>query len=154
MSSLEPVTIQPGEQTTLKIETGDEEDHAYKIEVDLGLASLFVNYTIADEKTIQLNLSPQKNTFRILYQVKFKLVQERDGLTTHGTLLIDLREEGWDDSEDSELSQEESGNSEKLADELVLPTYKVKEITAGGQATLEFSKVMDFPGNFLSLINE
>ena len=91
--SLDPVTIHPGEQTTIEIETGDEEDHAYKIEVDLGLASLFANYTILDGKTIQLNVSPEKNTFQILYQVKFKLVQERDGLTTHGTLLIDVREE-------------------------------------------------------------
>ena len=93
VSSLDPVTIHPGEQTTLEIETGDEEDHAYKIEVDLGLASLFVNYTIVDGKTIQLNVLPQKNTFQILYLVKFKLVQERDGLTTHGTLVIDVLED-------------------------------------------------------------
>jgi len=107
VSSLDPVTIHPGEQMTLKIETGDEEDHAYKIEVDLGLASLFVNYTIADGKTVQLNVSPQKNTFQILYLVKFKLVQERDGLTTRGTLLIDVREEESDDGEDVENFDDE-----------------------------------------------
>jgi len=74
VSSLGLVKTQPGEETTYEIETADEEDHAYKIEVDLGLASLFVKYTIVDGKTIRLDISPQMNTFRILYLVKFKLV--------------------------------------------------------------------------------
>jgi len=42
--------------------------------------------------------------------------------------------------------------NDNAAEKLVPLTFKIKEITVAGSATLEFSNEMDFPENLLSLV--
>jgi len=56
---------------------------------------------------------------------------------------------------DSSSSQGDSGyrvGNYSAAEKLVPLTYKIKEITVAGSATLEFSNEMDFPENLLTLV--
>ena len=146
------------------------EDGDLQVKVNLGPASVFVEFSSEDSTLKISDLSSATVLDGIYESLKVTLSDLQGSQTFEFELHVLPYGQGADEGEASatQLSEDEkkeisdklakakaetSAESTTLTDVAEEPKFKIFKVEAYGEAVIEFTKKMDFPGNMLNLIN-